>query len=117
MSEPRESYLYLMTLSVFCSLSEVCSCSICNVWGEELCSWTIQCVEAASCWFGVDREQVLPDLTLVLEIREQCSLFTMLSVVHGCVSPQQTCTIHIRWESVPVASHSEHNPGQVRSIP
>lgn len=63
-----------------------------------------------------DMEQVLPDLTLVVETREQRSLFTMFSVTHGCVSPQQTCMIRIRWESVPVASHSEHNPGQVRSI-
>lgn len=117
--EPRGSSLYFMLVCISCLFvfhfswwawcsQEGVRCPVCGVWGEELCSVWQQ--------LPVGLELTRSRLCLILLLfwkPENCSLFTVFSVTRGCVSPQQSCMIHIRWGSVPVASH---NPGQVGSI-
>jgi len=44
-----------------------------------------------------------------------CSLFTIFSVIHGCLSPEQTCTDLHQVGICPCGLYrSEYNPGQIR---
>lgn len=110
-SEPEESSLYFVAPNGFCcSFRKVSSCSICSILWQG--APQLDHAGCKSCFL-----LFLSWLDFFLEVREQCSLFTIFSVIHDCVSPQQTCTALHQVGICPYSLyHSEYNPGQVRYI-